>query len=320
METSYFPDEEGKYHFRTLRQFLVFFEGYVMISIFIIGAFGNILSLVVFLRSKRNDASCLYLSALAVSDTCCIVFIALVMWLRQGLPNITDGKAYINFYQISNLSCKLMTYVYVVFETVSAWIIVTYSVERAVIVWFPLKRTLITTRRRRIVLTFVILSCFCVALYSAILSDIFTVNNATICYYPQAGVVRFVLLLSDNFLFYFLPCTMIIVANIAIVTGIVRSRRFQNVSSSNTKDIYEKKTLANLLVVSTFYIIFMTPNTVMIVYYFSLSGAGSDHMQLILFVAMFAQQFCNFNYCINFIIYGISLPFYRSEVMKLCML
>jgi hypothetical protein len=307
--------------FNVLQEVLSFFKGYVILTVMSVGVVGNTLSLYVFLRTKRkNDATSFYLSCLAVSDTICILYVELTAWLAEGLKYISGGRVSISFYYLSSIGCKLIIYGSTAVESTSAWIIVIMSIEKTIVVWFPLKRRSIANWKRKSVMLFVVVCCLLLPVYGLVMSDIFYVNGHQLCYYTSH---RILLVVFDNSLFYFMPCFVIMFTNISIIIGIVKSRSFiKEKVTSNTGDMQEKKTLINLIVVSTTYLIFMTPNSVTVVYYFQLISSPSEetsqsYIDLMQFLGNFFHQFSFFNYCVNFIINGFSLPFYRQEVARM---
>jgi hypothetical protein len=315
--TSVVPGQDNnKENIILLKYIFNIFAGYIMIVILSVGLLGNLISLSIFLRIKRkNDATTFYLSWLAVSDSACIVFVGFVMWMANGLKGITDGNLSLNLYYSSRASCKGLMYAYVTMQAISAWIIMVFNVETAIVVWYPLARLKITQNIRRLVFGIVIGLCCIVCIYSGVMSDLFPMDDnfaKFICYYPQTGAVVATLLITENMLYYFFPCGLITVANTIIVSGIVKSKRLKENVGLSKKDFQERKSLVNLFAISLLYIVFMTPNSILTVYFF----LNSNHSQaeFIYILSSFAQQFSNLNYCVNFIVYGFSLPFYRREV------
>lgn len=109
----------------------------------IVGSIGNILSVMVFFRTRlKKLSSSYYLSALGISDTG-FLLCNLFQWL--GLFNI-------NFYNME-VVCQLFTYLSNLCATLSVWFVVAFTVERFIAVLYPLKRqTMCTVRRAKSVL------------------------------------------------------------------------------------------------------------------------------------------------------------------------
>jgi hypothetical protein len=297
-----------------------FIQGYVMIVVMTVGVFGNGLSMLVFYRSRRrNDATIYYLGTLAVSDTCCIIFVGLALWLLRGLETVSNGRAYINLYHISSLSCKIMHYLFLVLQSISAWIIAVFSLERAVVVWLPLKRASITPTKRKCFLTVTCASASLICLYTAILSDVLEdADGAKQCFYESS--LWLPLLLVENALYYFIPGSLIFTANLFIVLGIAASRRTIVLKmGALPKESQDRKSLINLIIVSTMYLVFMTPSTVTWTYFALALQQSIDPSRTVFLneLGHLFHQWGIFNYCFNFIVYSISLPFFQAELKTL---
>lgn len=107
------------------------------------GSIGNILSVVVFFKTKlRKLSSSFYLAALAVSDTC-FLFGLFAQWLNFVDVHIYNREYFCQFFTFfSNLACFC-----------SVWFVVAFTVERFIAVMYPLKRqTMCTVRRAKMVL------------------------------------------------------------------------------------------------------------------------------------------------------------------------
>lgn len=113
-------------------------------ALVLIGSIGNILSVIVFFRTKlRKLSSSYYLAALGISDTCFLIG-AFVSWLNYININIYNKDYY----------CQFFTYVSGLCSFLSVWFVVAFTVERFIAVLYPLKRqTMCTVKRACIVLT-----------------------------------------------------------------------------------------------------------------------------------------------------------------------
>lgn len=117
---------------------------YYIPTLVLTGSIGNILSVLVFFKTKlRKLSSSYYLAALGISDTC-FLLISFSHWL--SLADVT-------FYS-QNIFCQFFTYFSGVCSFLSVWFVVAFTVERFIAVLYPLKRqTMCTVRRAKIVLT-----------------------------------------------------------------------------------------------------------------------------------------------------------------------
>lgn len=108
-----------------------------------VGSIGNILSVLVFFKTKlRKLSSSYYLAAIGISDTCFLTGL-LIGWL-----NFID----INIYN-RDIYCQLITYFSGLCSFLSVWFVVAFTVERFIAVLHPLKRqTMCTVKRAKMVL------------------------------------------------------------------------------------------------------------------------------------------------------------------------
>lgn len=109
----------------------------------VVGTIGNILSVMVFFRTRlRKLSSSYYLSALCISDTG-FLLVNFLPWL--GLFNI-------NIYN-QNGFCQLFTFLSGFCSALSVWFVVAFTIERFIAVMYPLKRqTMCTVKRAKSVL------------------------------------------------------------------------------------------------------------------------------------------------------------------------
>lgn len=107
------------------------------------GSIGNILSILVFFRTKlRKLSSSYYLAALGISDTG-FLLINFLQWL-----NFFD----IHLYN-TDVLCQLFTFLSGLCAALSVWFVVAFTVERFIAVLYPLRRqTMCTVRRAKSVL------------------------------------------------------------------------------------------------------------------------------------------------------------------------
>lgn len=115
-----------------------FLTHYYTPALVLIGTTGNILSVIVFFKTKlRKLSSSYYLAALGISDTCFLLG-AFVSWLNYYNINIYNRNYY----------CQFFTYVSGLCSFLSVWFVVAFTVERFIAVLYPLKRQTICTVKR----------------------------------------------------------------------------------------------------------------------------------------------------------------------------
>jgi hypothetical protein len=306
--------------FRILEDVFHFFRAYVLLGLVIIGFFGNTVSFVIFFRArKRADALVEYLGCLALSDTGVLLINGGGIWLKDGLPDITDGRVSFNIVG-TRPSCKFFLFAMHVFECISAWVITSFTLERMVVVWYPLKRASITSGNRRRVLTVICLTSLLVSIHRLFLVDYFHINGQYVCFFP-GGQAMAVVFQIDNLLFNYLPSVLIFLSNIMILIGIANSRATKKKLTKLHSHPQEGNMIVSLMFVSTLYVIFLFPASTMMTYFIfkmnDLANLDMEWFLLIKYVTEFLDQFSVMNYCCNFIIYGCTLPFFRKEFVKM---
>lgn len=123
---------------------VVYFLSYYYIPVLVFtGTIGNILSVLVFFKTKlRKLSSSHYLAALGFSDTL-FLLIVLVNWLNVAGVTLSHQHFF----------CQTLIYMSGVCSFLSVWFVVAFTVERFIAVLYPLKRqTMCTVRRAKIVL------------------------------------------------------------------------------------------------------------------------------------------------------------------------
>lgn len=144
----YFEDGEGLDFAYKVGDFLTH---YYTPALVFVGSIGNILSVIVFFKTKlRKLSSSYYLAALGISDTCFLLG-AFVSWLNYININIYNKNYY----------CQFFTYMSGLCSFLSVWFVVAFTVERFIAVLYPLKRqTMCTVKRACTVLVgLIILGC-----------------------------------------------------------------------------------------------------------------------------------------------------------------
>jgi hypothetical protein len=125
---------------------------------------------------------------------------------------------------------------------------------------------------------------------------------------------------ADGVLLMYGPSFIIIISNILIVIGVANSKETMEKSSKITKkDSNDKRMILNLLMVSTTYVVFLTPNAVILPFFYNLQSSLQDpaYMRLVYHSYQMSIQVMLMNYAFNFVIYSLTLPFYRREVETL---
>lgn len=131
--------EDDDYEVVDSTKLLVSFLSFYYVPVLIVlGSIGNVLLALAFLTTKlRKITSCLYITALCVSDTL-VLFEAGVQWLSHVDINIYD----------ENYFCQGLSFLSQSAHFTSIWLVVAFIVERFIALAFPLKRQSMCTAKR----------------------------------------------------------------------------------------------------------------------------------------------------------------------------
>lgn len=111
-----------------------------------LGVIGNTLSILIFLSPRyRRQSSHFYLLTLALSDLCFLI----INLFEDTFRNHNElYHSHINFLdRSSSIICILVQYARNVTRLLSSWIVVSFTIERLLVVFYPLKRAVICRRK-----------------------------------------------------------------------------------------------------------------------------------------------------------------------------
>ncbi|XP_050074454.1 growth hormone secretagogue receptor type 1-like [Anopheles maculipalpis] len=316
---------------------------YYVPALVLFGSIGNVLSVLVFFKTKlRKLSSSYYLAALGLSDTFYLIG-QFVAWL-----NLVDLKIY-----IQEVCCRFFTFSSSLCCFLSVWFVVAFTVERFIAVLYPLKRqTMCTVRRAKIVIfaltiagIFISLPIFFFASpqFSASMND--TICDIVQEYKDQAAMFNFL----DFILVFVVPFTIIVVLNtITALTvwkfasirrtmtmprsygaNVRESRRQLNISNNQLFgngtvpvqqiQLLSRSRVANsqikvtkmLLIVSTVFVCLNLPSYIVRVKIY----LETEHTNMnIYLVQNCCQLFFMTNFGINFILYCVSGQNFRKAI------
>lgn len=192
--------------FKTLLNFL---NLYITPFIIAIGLIGNIISFLVFsMTHLKRLSSSIYLAALSVADTGFLLSLTVVWLSRIDVPIFH-----------SQIWCQLTIYMTHFFSFLSVWFVVSFTAERYIIVYHPLRKDSYCTRRKaKIVigsLTVVALVLYC---WTVVTSGVVTFHTKSFCMpLPQYYDVLSIMTSIDTFLAWVLPSLLIVVLNVRII-------------------------------------------------------------------------------------------------------
>ena len=306
-------------------QFIVDLIRHYLLSVVILaGIAANIVSIVIFVRCRHKDsASVVYLTMLSVSDCGNLVVYTIFYWIDDGLKAITGDRWYFAIRGNSHMGCKLLRFVLDMCRFLSAWIIVAFSIERCIAVWFPLHVVRWLTKRRRAITCCTLVATAGISnlptlTHFGIITRYFGTDTEITCFFDTRGMSK----LTKTFLFfgnitvknYLAPCIAIVALNVIIIAGIMNTRRSKILQQrSGNQDM---RATVNLLIVSTIYFILNIPYVII---WSGLEFAVFPYSarRYLYSIGHFTTSLTVLNYCTNFVIYCKSLDYYRQEVKLL---
>ncbi|PVD21427.1 hypothetical protein C0Q70_19600 [Pomacea canaliculata] len=218
------------------RKFLLTYVPPVLI---VLGTLGNIVSFIVLRRRAMcKVSSYLYLASLAVADSLVLYIGLLRLWLIELIE--------VDFHNSSDWVCKLMVSFGYIASDLSVWMIIAVTVERYIVVCFPLRAcTMCNTNRAKVVICFIALLIFCINIHFFwTVSLVEDSNNVTNCQATPSHIylVDEIWPWVDACFYSFLPFVTILILNILIISEVVKARTHrQNLQSMNEYHYHQQR-------------------------------------------------------------------------------
>ena len=215
---------------------------YVPPIIIVLGTFGNVFSFIILRRRAMVKVSSYhYLASLAVADTL-VLYIGL---LRLWLGELTGS----DFHDSSDWVCKLTVSFGYTASDLSVWLIIAVTVERYIVVCFPLKASsMINTSRAKKVIIFLVLVMFAINLHFLWTVEIVdrkmdskNVSNCEAAPHHEQ-LVNDVWPWVDACIYSFVPFIVILVLNILIICEVVEARNHRRQMQNTPEHHYHQQT------------------------------------------------------------------------------
>ena len=199
---------------------------YVPPVLLVVGTFGNVFSFCVLIENLKKASTYTYFSALAIAD---------LLVLYVGLLRIWVGQLSVDIEDESDFLCKLMIFLGYFTSHVSVWLIVAVTMERAIVVSFPLHVPRICNiryARSLIVCLFVVFVGINVHFFWTVKLSYIQFNETTLakCHaapnHIELNEVYWPWI--DAILYSFLPFTLILILNAMIIKNVIMARRNRN--------------------------------------------------------------------------------------------
>lgn len=293
----------------------------------VVGTLGNVLSFFILIKNVRKASTYSYLCVLAFMDLLVLYIGLFRLWLGHVMLDVANKN---------NILCKLAVFLGYFSSDTSVWLIVAVTIERSIVVMFPLKAPRLCSVRNARACIGVIVIFFTIVnshfLWSVQLWQ-FSFNH-TIISRCQAklnytDLVEDVWPWVDAGIYSFVPLIIIIVLNSFIIKKIAKNtRNFLRQHSSITVkhgqlrhdgEMSRRVTIMLLTVSFTFLATTLPMNIVLI--YTSLTGKVGDDVSPTMatrkLVDTVAEMLMYTNHSINFFLYCATGKKFRNQFKAL---
>ena len=291
-----------------------FLVGSMMSPIILLGVIGNMFSLLVWIKGRRRKTSTArFLSALAVADMFVLCTSGVEFWI--GYVINVDIRIY------SRVICKIFYYVAYAGPSISAWILVSVTVERTLSVWIPHKIN-ISCRPMTAVVAILITMFVLATVYLPFLIgvDVITLMTNTTtwneCNALSTSALKMYMkiwLYMDLSLFFIIPFAVIVICNTAILARVayLANKRRKTLQARGVKangkskaDKMLKTVTVRIVVLSITYCLCTAPLSILNILLMTSSFSdviADEHVQYLripFHMLMYLNNGCNFYlYC-----------------------
>jgi len=307
--------------------FVVGFLFYGTIAIIIIGVVFNLISLAILLtRRMRKVPANNYLIALAVYDIFVLLLNFAVGVARAQIPVVNE------FFQRNEWICRLHAVVVDLFSVLSIWMIVSFSLERCLTVFLPLKAQRISGVRKARVLIIVV--SLIMLLFASQKIFVTGFEGDSVFGYKACRTQRLVLpqiVLINVAVSTWAPLCIITGTNLALVIKVksterLRRRIFSRECHPNMREAAITRTL---LAVSLAYVILVLPLGILqsMEMVHNMNRPDDGDPSYILYIhrkdlLKLIRSFCfciyQLNFAVNFLLYLASNGTFRKQLRAVC--
>ena len=276
-----------------------------------VGLFGNIFTLIVTIKSKGSSKSHnILIISLAVMDTLALVTSAI------NQPSFTEVmRLYIG--AMSGVFCRVFMAIYKIVSFNATLVIVLISIERFIVVWFPLKsQQLLTTKKIIISIVICSLVSFLLQIFPAVFSNtealkcVAQVNLAANVDEKQPLVLGIPSYLFIRVILAALPGIILLIFTPLTIGKLLHRhviRRHLTVQESNTGTF--RISVLLMTVVVMFLLLYIAPNIIMVALF---AGRITVHKGSLLECVFILSHV---NHSTNFILYAVFLKEFRGKLI-----
>ena len=281
-----------------------------VVPLFIIGLPANLLVFIVFSQDELpNCANALLFRLLAVFD-------ATVVFVNIGLQNIAS-LAWRSVITYSDWTCKISVYMYLISRTMSALTLSILAIERALAVTWPLNLENMDTKRRFLLLTFVLFGAIFVIYFPCC---IFVTHAVFVGWYDACSIpgefsayTQF--LTKAKFLMStMLPMISMIISDILIIQALRKSRQILHKHNDKSTD----HIIPTLLAATIVFLILQLPYVAYNFFQLLPPAKSAPCRDAIIPIIAYVANLCDYiNHSINMFLYCMTGRRFRAALKSL---
>ncbi|KAL8601452.1 hypothetical protein ACOMHN_042456 [Nucella lapillus] len=286
--------------------------------ILLLGTFGNVATIVVMHRIKDDNSSQrAFLMSLAVSDLSLLYVTVFTKWLRTVF--------FVDLSLVHSFFCKVMTWMVYALNTLSAWLITSVTVQRALAVRWPHRiKVLCTLRRTWIVIATISLTAFVAHFHFLPGVDI---SNSNVCdFVGWEGYFEFYLsfwMATDMAISSIIPTVCLLVCDVILSWTLFKasSSIAHSAQSSDTAQVDDSrrkaasKTTIMILTVSSTFLILTLPLCMVFILRIFANDITTEAVWSV--VQATSMNMWYTNSAVNFLLYCLTGTRFRSEFLSL---
>lgn len=320
---------------------------YCSIFFTLIGLIGHCLTIFVFAQKRfRQNSSNVYLLCLAIIDALYLI----VHFFKESITMYTDN--YLNIIDKYDFACRLINYLRYVLRLISAYIIVSITIQRLSLVYSPFSSRLKTKKSAWLAVFVIVLISLLINLWVLFIVELKTDHNKKYCdIKPGFDILYYYITIVYISIKMLIPIVLILISNSIIIINIMRlgsnKYKLRENHSFKKKKFYSRikpglkikpfyltlnqvinrvtikannsKILTKLIILISFsYVLLNFPYFIIwTVYYYneSVFNSRTTNLNSHWFVALkLAEIFYLLNYAINFYIYCASGSVFRKQL------
>ncbi len=300
----------------TTTLFYKIFRVYVQMFIVIIGLIGNALTIVVMRRGKsRHSSATPFLICLAICDNVYLI-------IGTAIVPLLTYLGFKDLYTFNLPTCVIYFFSAYFTAQLSAWLITAVTMERVGIVVMPHKSKSLFTKKcsyYAIILIIVVLIIENGHIFFA--HKMVKIDGENACLirkqfeYFSVNIWPWL----DTIMYNFLPFFIIIICNIIIISVVVKSSRHRQSMTATTggketkSDSETTRMTQMLLAISFFFIVTTTPISMYLLFANPNDPDRTSEKSLNFIIV---NVVASLNHSCNFIMYSLSGPTFRTELIK----